>query len=154
MIRFFLKYCVLLPVAFVCGCVPVSKKEASPDVSEIVAKPLSPEKSQEMLETVGENWLYGEGFGSTAITAGAIVVFPPYALWVLGNAALSLSGYEQIKLSDALPKESGDAWDGAYTTVASGPGRLAAAIAGREYRSTDVSKERLEEFIPASTDRK
>jgi hypothetical protein len=129
------------------GC--ALKKKASEDqLSQVVkSKPLKPEESKEMLKEVGQNWLYGQGVGETALTVGTIVIFPPYALWVLGNAALSVSGYESIKFSDALPPEEKAAWVDTYDSMASGPGRLTAAIAGKEFRTQDVAKEKLDKYI-------
>jgi hypothetical protein len=78
---------------------------------------------------------------------GAVIVFPPYILYLLGNTALSLSGYEPVTVSSMLPEEQGKAWSKGYDTVVSGPGRIVAATAGREYRSREVGDERLRAIL-------
>ena len=111
---------------------------ATPPVN--ITKPLPPEKAKEVAGAVANNWFYGEGLGSTAITAGTCIIFPPYLAVVVGNAALSISGYEPISVSNMLTEEQGKDWSDAYETVASGPGRLTSAVAGKEYRTKEVIK--------------
>lgn len=123
------------------------KKEPQIDFQTAVEKPLPPEKTEELLEEVGSNWFYGQGLGETALTAGTIIVFPPYAIYVLGNGILSLSGYEEIRVTDALPDQEKEQWNSAYNTVTSGPGRLTAAIAGKEFRGKEVAKEKINNII-------
>lgn len=151
--EFFLTICGLCVSIVLIGCSasggPQLKRDDSQvDIAAIAAKPLPPEKAEQMLGEIGENWLYGEGIGETAITVGTCVVFPPYILWVVGNGVLSLSGYQPLQFSDALPQAQGEAWREAYQTVASGPGRLAAAIAGKEYRSQEIAKDNLMKYMP------
>ncbi len=117
------------------------------DVREVTQKPLTPEQSGELLGEVGNNWLYGQGVGETALMVGTSIVFPPYALWVLGNAALDVSGYEPLRVSDALPEQEGKAWKDTYDAVTSSPGRLSASLAGEEFRSQEVAKERIERVL-------
>lgn len=110
-------------------------------------EPLSPENTNELLNEVGSNWLFGQGMGETAATIGTIVVFPPYALWVLGNAALQLSGEEPIEVSRILPEESGKVWRTTYDEITSVPGRTTAAVAGETYRSQEVARDRIEAVL-------
>lgn len=117
------------------------------DFNSVVTKPLPPEKTEELLSETGSNWLYGQGFGETVLTAGTIFAFPPYAIYVVGNGILSLAGYKQVRISDALPEEERTAWNDTYDTVTSGPGRLSAAIAGKEFRSREVAKEKIYDII-------
>ena len=123
------------------------EKEETPeqpiDLKAVVSKPLPPEKTEELLSETGSNWFYGQGVGETALTAGAIFAFPPYAIYVVGNGVLSLSGYKQIRVTNALPEEERDAWNSAYDTVTSGPGRMTAAMAGKEFRTKEVAKEKI-----------
>lgn len=136
-------------VAFVSGCELLKKKEdpTVPDISQMAKKPLSPEETEALLGQVGENWWYGQGVGGTALNAGAIVAFPPYAAYLLANGLLSVSGYEPIEISGALPPEEKKAYDEAYSEVTSGPGRLNAAVAGEEFRTETVAKEKLEPYL-------
>lgn len=116
-------------------------------------EPLSPEDTNELLNEVGSNWLYGQGMGETAATIGTIVVFPPYALWVLGNAALQLSGEEPVEVSKMLPEESGKIWKNTYDEIVSVPGRTTAAVVGEEYRTQEVARNRIEAVLDKNTDK-
>ncbi|RIL11642.1 MAG: hypothetical protein DCC75_01925 [Proteobacteria bacterium] len=129
------------------ACTLLKEKEQPSAVDSAIQRPLPPEKTQELLGEVGENFLYGEGLGDTAITAGTIIAFPPYAIWVAGNGLLSISGYEPLRVTDALPEEGQTAWDDAYSSVSSGPGKVAAAIAGKEFRSKEVAAEKLKPYL-------
>lgn len=119
---------------------------------EAAKEPLSPENTEELLNEVGSNWLYGQGMGETAATVGTIVVFPPYALWVVGNAALQLSGEEPIEVSRILPEESGKIWRTTYDEITSVPGRTSAAVAREEYRDQDVARERIEAVLKKNSE--
>ena len=126
------------------GCGVIKEKPKSDqDELSAVSKPMSSEQAKEVLGEVGSNFAYGPGLGDAAVNLGAVIVFPPYIVYLLGNTALSLSGYEPVTVSSLLPEEQGKAWSHGYDTVVSGPGRMVAAAAGREYRSQEVGNERL-----------
>lgn len=108
---------------------------------------IPPEKAGEAAKEVGKNWLYGPGLGSAAVNVGAIMVFPPYALYVLGNGVLNVAGYEGYYWSDMLPEEEKQQYITFYDSVTGGPGRIAAAVAGKEFRSKEVAKERLKPYF-------
>ena len=128
----------------VMGCGVIKEKPKSQvDEMSAVGKPMSNDQAKAVLGEVGSNFAYGPGLGDAAVNLGAVIVFPPYILYLLGNTALSLSGYEPVTVSSMLPEEQGKAWSNGYDTVVSGPGRVVAATAGREYRSRDVGDERL-----------
>ena len=93
----------------------------------------------------------GPGLGDAAVNLGTVVVFPPYIIYLLGNTALSLTGYEPVTVSSVLPEEQGRAWSDGYDTLVSGPGRMVAAMVGREYRSRDVAQEKLREVLVDGT---
>ncbi|MBX7143224.1 MAG: hypothetical protein K1X79_02120 [Oligoflexia bacterium] len=137
------------------ACTPAQDSaRETPSIGQLANRQLSPQESQELLDRVGQNWLYGNGIGETALTAGSIFVFPPYALYVLGNAALSLGGYEQVRLSNALPEEERKNWLSVYDEVTSGPGRLNAAVSGREFITRERARARIGEVLqtpPAGT---
>jgi len=133
----------------VCGCSLREKKEPDPALAAALNQPLTPEQSEEMLAQMGGNWLYGQGLGETAMNVAGVVLFPPYGLYLLGNAALSLSGYEPFSVSEALPDEEGQAYRDAFDIVAAGPGRFAAAVAGEEYRTPEVIKEDYKRIVTA-----
>lgn len=131
---------LVLPVA----CTPAkTENQAVPSLGQITQKPLSEEESQKLLGTVGENWFYGQGVGETALAAGTVFLFPPYAFYLLGNAVLGLSGYEQMRLSDALPEEERKNWLSVYDGVTSAPGQVSAAVAGREFITKEHAKDRV-----------
>lgn len=123
---------------------------AKPEISffkNAVDTPLSPDNTSELLDEVGSNWFYGQGLGETAVTVGAIAVFPPYALWVVGNAAMQLSGEEPVEVSKMLPEDGGEIWRATYDGITSVPGRTTAALAGEEYRNKEVARERIEAVL-------
>lgn len=135
------------------GCGLLQEKPASEDDIEIVEltkKPLPPEKSEKLLKEVGSNWLYGQGVGETALNVGTSVIFPPYAIYYLGNMAISASGYEPLYVTNALPEEHKEAYDGAYGSVTGAPGKFAAAIAGEEYRTQAAAKESIKKVLKES----
>jgi hypothetical protein len=126
------------------GCGIIKKKpEDQPDEFAAVGKEMTDEQAKAVLGEVGSNFAYGPGLGDTAVNVGAVVLFPPYIIYILGNTALSLTGYEPVTVSSMLPEEQGRAWSDGYDTLVSGPGRMVAAMAGREYRSRDVAREKL-----------
>ena len=136
----------------VCGCVPT--KKANPDSATVPVgsiltpqKPLSPEKTEALVSQVGENWVFGQGVGETALNVGTAVVFPPYIVYLLGNAALGLSGHEELRPSELLPDEPKEAWQSIYGAVTESPGRVAAAAAGREFRTKEVIKTDFKELL-------
>lgn len=101
-----------------------------------------------MLKDAGQNWLYGNGLGETAMAVGSIVAFPPMVLYWLGNAALGVAGYDGIGVSRVLPEEDKEEWNQFYDTVTAGPGRISAAVAGEEFITRARAKERLEKYMP------
>ncbi|MBX7138829.1 MAG: hypothetical protein K1X83_12705 [Oligoflexia bacterium] len=142
--------CGILGIAgMLCGC-SLLKKQENPeplDVTTVVSKPVPPEKAQEIMSDAGENFIYGEGLGDAVATAGTVVLFPPYAILLLGNAALSLNGYQSVWLSDALPEDGRAGWRELYGGVTSAPGRVNAALAGEEYRTEERAKEIMEKHL-------
>jgi hypothetical protein len=137
---------VVSPVVTGCGMIK-EKPTSQVDEMSAVGKPMSSEQAKAVLGEVGSNFAYGPGLGDAAVNLGAVIVFPPYILYLLGNTALSLSGYEPVTVSSILPEEEGKAWSNGYDTVVSGPGRVVAAAAGREYRSREVADERLRDLL-------
>jgi hypothetical protein len=135
-------------IATVIGCGVIKEKpEGEPSALAIAQKPIPPDAAREILGEVGSNFAYGPGIGDTAVNIGAAVVFPPYAAVLLGNAILSLSGYEPVTVASILPEEDGKKWSETYDEVVSGPGRAVAAVAGREYRSREVGEQRMRELL-------
>jgi hypothetical protein len=125
-----------------CGIIK-ERPADKPSGLDVVGKPMTSDQAEEVLGTVGGNFAYGPGLGDAALNIGTAVVFPPYAIYLLGNAVLSVSGYEPVTIASLLPEEDGKKWSRTYDTVVSGPGRVVAAMAGREYRSQEVADERL-----------
>lgn len=119
-------------------------------LSGLNTAPLAPEKAKDLASQMGKQWFYGEGVGNTAATVGTIVFFPPYAALVLGNAALSMGGYEQYWLSDVLPEEERTEYRQIYRDVTSLPGRTHAAIAGREFITEEEAAKENERFLEAN----
>jgi hypothetical protein len=130
------------------GCGVIKKKPAEKtDEYSLVGKPLPPEKAKEVLGEVGKNFAYGPALGETAVNVSTSVLFPPYALYLLGNAVLSLSGYEPVTISGMLPSDEGEAWSSTYDEIVGVPGRVVAAVAGKEYRSREVAEKHLRDIL-------
>ncbi len=146
------KIAFLLSGLVLSGCGLIKKQQPSDeDLNAAVVRasktPMPPEKTKELLNEVGSNWLFGQGVGETAVNIGTAVIFPPYLIYLLGNAALSISGYEPITVSKMLPDEAGKNWSATYDTVTSGPGKVAAAIAGEEFRTDELAKGRIKKVL-------
>lgn len=135
-------------VASSSGCSLIKKKPPEqPDEFAVVGKEMPPEQAKQVLNEVGGNFAYGPGLGDTAVSVGTVVVFPPYAIYLLGNAVLSVSGYEPVTVASTLPEESGRQWSDTYDHIVSGPGKMVAAMAGHEYRSREVADARLKRAL-------
>ncbi len=130
------------------GCSLIKKKEEpAPDLKTIASKPLSPDETKELLSETAGNWFYGQGIGETALTVGTIVLFPPYAAYGVGNAALSVSGYEPLYITNALPDAGKKGFDSVYDAVTQSPGKVTAAVAGKEFRTNDVISEDMKKRL-------
>jgi hypothetical protein len=136
----------LLPLLNGCGIIKRKPADATDEFS-LAGKTIPPEKANELLSEVGGNFAYGPGLGDAAVTVGTVVLFPPYAVYLIGNAALSLSGYEPVTVSSLLPAAEGKQWSDTYDSVVSVPGKVVAAMAGHEYRSRQVADQRIRTVI-------
>ena len=106
------------------------------DVQEISkAPPANTDEVQEQLAESTDNWFYGPGVGRTMLNVGSIIVFPPYALYLLGNAGLTFAGYDPVYVTDALPEEPREKVLSVYDNVTSVPGKINAGIADREFHT-------------------
>jgi len=112
-----------------------------------VEKPLSPEETEALLTDVAHNWFYGQGVGESLLAVGTAVVFPPYALYLAGNAVLSLSGYEEIRISEALPDSGQDLWNSLYDGVTSVPGGVTSEVTGTPYVTKQRASETLKRYL-------
>ncbi|MCB0323664.1 MAG: hypothetical protein KDD69_08825 [Bdellovibrionales bacterium] len=104
-----------------------------PDLLDGSTRPPTPDEYQTALAQSGERWWYGKGVGRTMANVATVVAFPPYALYLLGNAGLTLAGYEPLHVTDALPEGPKRQVLGAYDGLTGIPGRLNALVAGREF---------------------
>jgi len=140
--------CALASLLSTVGCGVIKKKpEESADQYSIIGKDIPPDKAKQVLSEVGGNFAYGPGLGDAAVNVGTVVVFPPYAIYLLGNAVLSISGYEPVTVASMLPEEQGKQWSQTYDHIVSGPGKMVAAVSGHEYRSREVGDQRLKAVI-------
>lgn len=114
---------------------PPSNSTTTPNTGKAKADPYAE------LNKKSTEWFYGQGVGDTIINVGGIVIFPPYAVVVVGNAVATLAGYQPVGISDALPEEAGKQWKEAYSSVASTPGRVNAALAGKDYYQRPDTKQ-------------
>jgi hypothetical protein len=104
------------------------------DLATGKVEPPEPGELGDELKTATHRWFYGKGVGSTLANVGTIVVFPPYAFYLLGNAALEMGGYQPLHITNALPEEPRKEVLGIYNRVVSAPGRFNALVAGEEFQ--------------------
>ena len=103
------------------------------DLASGEAEPPTPEEANRKLAQFGHDWFYGGGIGRTALNVGTIVLFPPYALYLVGNVCLQLADQEPIYITDALPETPREGVLRVYDEFTSVPGRLAAGVSGEEF---------------------
>ena len=137
---------LLLSTALACS---LPQKRISPDVvaAAVEGEPLSPEETKELLSETAGNWFYGQGLGDSTLKVGTAVVFPPYALVLLGNAGLTLAGYEAVGVSNFLPEGSREGWQEFYDTVTSVPGQTTARVANKEFRDQEEIDKRMSRYL-------
>lgn len=117
-----------------------------PDLLEKKSK--KTDKTQEQkFEEFSSAWLYGHGMGRSMLNIGTVIIFPPYAIYLLGNAGLQLAGYDQLHLSSLLPVPAEEIFSGAYNGLTSVPGRISANIAGREFDDSLAKEVKVETSV-------
>lgn len=126
--------CLFYIAIFNTSCSVLKKKEGpSPFEQHITAEPQTVEQAKETLSKAKDQFFFGKGMGNVALNVGGIVAFPPYGIYVLGNSILSLSGYENLYITDLLPEESRLAWNDGYDYIVSAPGKMNARLQEREF---------------------
>lgn len=91
------------------------------------------------LQEAGESWFFGSGIGRTAVNVGTVVAFPPYGLYLLGNAGLQLCGFQALYVTDALPTEVRQPVLTVYDGITSVPGRVNALMFNRDFHADKLS---------------
>jgi hypothetical protein len=134
------------------GCGVLKERTSSQDpnialAESAVQQPLSPEETEALVSDVANNWFYGQGLGETMLAVGTVVIFPPYGIYLAGNALLSLSGYEEIRVTEALPDSGEDVWNSVYDGVTSVPGHVTATISGDEFVSKKMADQTLQRYL-------
>lgn len=123
------------------GCsTAFKKKEPEPSIFHTVNNPVSNEEAERIASTGGKNWVFGQGVGDTVAKVATSVVFPPYLIYLVGNGAIELAGYNGAYVTDALPDPYRTQWNGLYESVTSIPGRTVATLSGTEFRTEDRIK--------------
>lgn len=92
---------------------------------------------QSTLDDFMYRWFYGQGVGVFSLNIGTVVLFPPYALYLLLNAGIGLSGYEPISPISYIPGVPGDYVRASYDAITSVPGRATSGIAGEPFQGED-----------------
>jgi hypothetical protein len=116
-------------------------------VQKLAAEPLSPKETGEVVDTALTNFFYGPGLGETALDVTGVMLFPPYAMVLIGQTLVRLAGYESPRFIEMFPQEQQQAYDKTMDTVYSGPGRLVSAAAGEEYRTRSRVRSRWVETV-------
>ena len=109
------------------------KPVSIPDLANGTTAPPTPEEANRKLAQFGHDWFYGGGFGRTALNVGTVVLFPPYAIYLVGNACLQLADREPLYITDALPDAPREGVLKIYNEFTSVPGRIAAGVGGEEF---------------------
>ena len=115
----------------------------------LAAQNLEPQQAKEILADTGENVIYGETVGDLSMRVVGGVLFPPYGLYLLANTLLEVGGQQGVYVTDALPDEEREQWSQTYGGVAGVPGRISAAIAGKEFRDKEYiqNSSKLSQFM-------
>ena len=103
------------------------------DLASGKSEPPTPEEANRKLAQFGHDWFYGGGLGRTTLNVGAVVLFPPYALYLVGNACLQLADKDPIYVTDALPEKPREGVLRVYDEFTSVPGRITAGVSGEEF---------------------
>lgn len=143
-----------LCLASVAGCAFTDPAEREIPANQQLARmsiegKLSPQQSREVLDTVHETSVYGSTIGEVTLKIAGSILFPPYGIYLLSRSVGKVAGADVPEATAVLPADEKRTWDAWYDDIASGPGRLAAAIAGQEYRT----KERIDEDWEQLVDR-
>ncbi len=107
------------------------------EISETASKPNGQEELQSELDAYVNRWFYGPGLGQSTLNIGTVVLFPPYVLYLLGNAGLQLAGYEPVSVLSYVPGEPGDYVRASYDAITGVPGRTTSTIAGEDFQGED-----------------
>lgn len=116
-------------------------------VQKIAAEPLSPKETGEVVDTALTNFFYGPGLGETALDVTGAMLFPPYAMVLIGQTLVRLAGYDSPRFIELFPDEQQQAYDDTMDVVYSGPGRLVSAAAGEKYRTRSRVRSRWVETV-------
>ena len=111
-----------------------------PSIAELAEKASSDDPQQAMQGGLNDfmySWFYGQGLGESTVNVGTVVLFPPYALYLLLNAGLSLSGYERISPLSYVPGAPGDYARASWDAITSVPGRTTAFVADEPFQGED-----------------
>lgn len=141
MYRFFI-YLLILSTTLACSF-PEHHQQSSVNLQKLVADPLTPEETTDLLEESTKNWAYGNGLGDSVAKIGASIIFPPFALVWLGNTVAEFAGYQGISKKDILPKKI----ERAYTGVTNIPGNIIAKAGGEEFRTTEQAFQEVEKIL-------
>lgn len=100
------------------------KRAESPPVAKNEAE------AKRVLNEAGKDVVYGDTLGEI----GASILFLPYGVYKLGQAAAGAAGYK-LDATGALPKEDQQTAKKVGKAIISAPGRAVAAAAGEPYRN-------------------
>lgn len=107
-----------------------------PSIGALVRTAEQPDGQEQLSSAIseaGHSWFFGGGVGQTMLNVGTVAIFPPYALYLLGNAGLALAGYDPIYITDAIPEPAKDKVVDTHRVFTEIPGRVNALVLGEEF---------------------
>jgi hypothetical protein len=111
----------------------------APSVPDLASGEEEPPTADE-IKDISHRWFFGQGVGETIVNVGTVVVFPYYAIYLVGNAGAELMGYERLSLLGSIPDPVREPATVVYDGVTSAPGLVNSAVFGESfYSASDVS---------------
>lgn len=137
---------VLILCSAICGCSSWrlhqdqnAKSSSSSELARLnLERPLTPKEAELVLHTAKDSVVYGPSLGDVTLKVVSGILFPPYGIYLLGRGGWEMAtGTRAPEVTDILPDKDKQMWDATYDDIVSTPGRVSAALAGKEFKTKD-----------------
>jgi hypothetical protein len=137
---------VLILSSAVCGCSSLrsahdrnSRASSASELARLnLERPLTPREAELVLNAAKESVVYGPSLGDVTLKVVSGILFPPYGIYLLGRGGWEMvTGTRAPEVTDILPDKDKEMWDATYDDIVSAPGRVSAALAGKEFKTKD-----------------